>query len=61
MTSDLMKPNTLPRIINDPFNNGIRKIIDPTTFQILFDSQIIQEVPSDKSYEIWREFEDRYR
>jgi hypothetical protein len=61
MTSDLMKPNTLPRIINDPFNNGIRKIIDPTTFQILFDSQIIQEVPSDKSYEVWRDFEERYR
>ncbi|NLP52032.1 hypothetical protein [Bacillus sp. RO1] len=58
---DMGEPNTLTRIINDPFNNGIRKIIDPTTFQILFDSQIIQEVPSEKSDEIWRNFEERYR
>lgn len=61
MTHELMKSNTLPRIVNDPHNDDIRKIIDPTTFQILFDSQIIQEVPSDKSYEVWRKFEERYR
>jgi hypothetical protein len=54
-------PNTLHRITNDPFNDDIRKIIDPTTFQVLFDSQIIEEVSSDKSYEVWRKFEERYR
>ncbi|KYG27734.1 hypothetical protein [Alkalihalobacillus trypoxylicola] len=52
--------NSLPRIMNDPFNGDFRKVIDPNTFQILFDSQIIQEVSSEKSYEIWKSFEERY-
>lgn len=57
---ELVMPNTLPRIIKDPINSDIRKIIDPNTYQILFDSQIIQEVSSEKSYEVWRGFEERY-
>ena len=58
---ELIQPNILCRIVDDPFNTNIRKIIDPTTFHILFDSQIIQETSSDKSYEIWKEFEKHYR
>ena len=58
---ELFQANILYRIIDDPFNTNIRKIIDPTTFHILFDSQIIQETSSDESYEIWKEFEKRYR
>lgn len=61
IVSELVMPNKLPRIINDPSSSDIRKIIDPNTFQILFDSQIMQVVSSDESYGIWRKFEDRYR
>lgn len=57
---ELGKPNALLRIKNDPSNSDIRKVIDPKTFQILFDSQIIQAVSSDESYELWRKFEERY-
>ncbi len=59
--SEMIMPNTLPRIMNDPFNSDIRKIIDPNTFEILFDSQIIQEISSEKSCEVWRKFEERYK
>lgn len=59
--NEILEPNTLYRIINDPFDSVIRKIIDPSTFQILFDSQLIQEVSSEKSFVIWRKFEERYR
>lgn len=52
---------SLPRIINDPFNSDIRKIIDPYSFQILFDSQIIKEVSREKSCEYWEIFEERYK
>jgi hypothetical protein len=58
---EILKSNTLHRIINDPFDSSIRKIIDPATSHILFDSQVIHEVSSDKSFEIWRKFEERYR
>ncbi|GAF66070.1 hypothetical protein BTS2_2970 [Bacillus sp. TS-2] len=57
---ELAIENSLTRIMNDPFNGDFRKVIDPNTFQILFDSQIIQEVSSEKSYEIWKSFEERY-
>lgn len=57
--TELGMPNTLHRI-EDPFNSDIRKIIDPNTFQILFDSQIINEVSSEKSCEVWQKFSDRY-
>ncbi|MDN4605904.1 hypothetical protein [Sporosarcina highlanderae] len=52
--------NSLHRIIKDPIHSDIRKIIDPFTFQILFDSQLIQELSSEKSIEAWRKFEERY-
>lgn len=61
IVGEFVKKNTLPRIINDPFYSDIRKVIDPTTFHILFDSLVIQEVPNDKSYEIWMKFQERYR
>ncbi|MEC5424307.1 hypothetical protein QGM71_12475 [Virgibacillus sp. C22-A2] len=58
--SELGMINSLHRIINDPFHSDIRKIIDPFTFQILLDSQLIQELSSEKSIEVWRNFEERY-
>lgn len=58
---DIGVHNPLPRINKDPFNSNIIKIIDPSTFQISFDSQIIQENSSEKSSEIWKRFEERYR
>lgn len=53
--------NTLHRISKDPFSSDLIKIIDPSTSQILFDSQIIKENSSEKSREIWQEFDQRYR
>lgn len=53
--------NSLTRIIKDPFNSNIRKIIDPYTFQILFDSQIIKEVSRESGFEYWKIFEERYK
>jgi len=61
LLSDLMMPKVLFRVFKDPFNSEIRKIIDPVTFQILFDSQIIQEASSEKSDKLWSDFESRYR
>ncbi|WP_322421617.1 hypothetical protein [Jeotgalibacillus haloalkalitolerans] len=57
----LNMPDTLRRMINDPFDRDIRKLIDPHTFQILFDSQLMHEFSSEKSQEIWSKFETRYR
>jgi len=53
--------NSLTRIINDPLNSEIRKIIDPYNFHILFDSQIIKEVSRERSFGYWKIFEERYK
>ncbi|TXC81569.1 hypothetical protein FS935_21945 [Metabacillus litoralis] len=61
IVSELGMPNTLPRIINDPFSSDLIKIIDPNTFQILFDSQILRGSSSEESGELWQIFDERYR
>ncbi len=48
------------RVNNDPFNANMRKIIEPITFQILLDSQIIHDISSEDSYKTWLDFEKRY-
>ncbi|MCM3612684.1 hypothetical protein M4S82_15670 [Planococcus sp. MERTA32b] len=53
--------NHLHRICNDPFSSDLIKIIDPSTSQILFDSQLMKDNSSEKSGEIWRKFDERYR
>ncbi|NRG28238.1 hypothetical protein HRF69_14030 [Bacillus circulans] len=53
--------NPLHRICKDPFSSDLIKIIDPSTYQILFDSHIIKENSSEKSREIWQKFDERYR
>lgn len=53
--------NHLPRIYKDPFISDLIKIIDPSTSQILFDSQIIKYNSSEKNREIWQKFDERYR
>ncbi|AIY05690.1 hypothetical protein Plano_1725 [Planococcus sp. PAMC 21323] len=50
-----------PRIHKDPFSSDVLKIIDPSTSQILFNSQITKYNSSEKSYEIWQKFDERYR
>ncbi|MGG0717667.1 hypothetical protein ABE096_08725 [Robertmurraya massiliosenegalensis] len=58
---EVCSPFVLPRIVEDPFCCDLRKIIDPNTFHILFDSQIIHDFPGEKYNNAWKVFEERYR
>jgi|GEM_PF-2944252 len=58
---EMVLSNALHRIYNDPYNNEIRKIIDPSTYQILFDSQMMQDFSREKISKIWLDFDERYR
>lgn len=51
----------LPRISSDPCNSKIKKIIDPYTFQILFDSTPLYKLSVEESFKTWQDFEKRYR
>lgn len=61
LIEEMVLSDSLQRIYNDPCNSDIRKIIDPSTYQILFDSQLIQEFSGEDISKIWFDFENRYR